>query len=133
MAWAIFAVASRFWTWEGLGLGVLGWWLAAAVASAIWLPGASYALVWPLLAILAGQAVSLALPSGRTIALASALLGAVPLLVLDVAILRGVFNGLNLMMAGPLMLPVLLVGMGLVPLAGQLLTPRPQRPGTQIQ
>ena len=57
----------------------------------------------------------------------SALLGAVPLLVLDVAILRGLFNGLNLMMAAPLMVPVLLVGMALVPLASQLSTPRLQR------
>jgi hypothetical protein len=38
-----------------------------------------------------------------------------------VSILRGIFNGLNLMMAAPLMLPVLLVGMALVPLASQTL------------
>jgi hypothetical protein len=121
VAWAIFAMANRLWNWEGLGLGVLGWWLAATVAASVWLPGASYAFLWPLLAILAGQAASFAVPRGRTIALASAWLGVVPLLILDVSILRGIFNGLNLMMAAPLMLPVLLVGMALVPLASQTL------------
>jgi len=123
VAWAILAVASRLWAWEGLGLGALGWWLAATVAASLWLPGASYAVLWPLLAILAGQAVSFALPRPGTIALLSAWLGALPLLVLDLAILRGIFNGLNLMMAAPLMLPVVLVGMALVPLASQTLGP----------
>ena len=65
IAGAIFAWAGRRWSWEGLGLGVLGWWLAATVATSLWLPGVSYAFLWPLLAILAGQAVAFLLPQGR--------------------------------------------------------------------
>jgi hypothetical protein len=103
---------------------VLGWWLAATVASSLWLPGASHVFLWPLLMILAGQAVSF-LVRGGTVALLASWIGAVPLLVIDVPILPGLFEGLNLRMAAPLMIPVLLVTGALVPLAGQVMIPRP--------
>ena len=125
VASAIFALASQLWAWEGLGLGVLGWWLVATIAASLWLPGASYAVLWPLLAILAGQAASFVQPCPNTIALVSAWLGVVPLLVLHVAFLRGVFNGLNLTVAAPLMVLVVLLGTALVPLASQVLTQTP--------
>ncbi len=38
----LFTRAGRWWSWEGLGLGVLSWWLAATVATSLWLPGGSY-------------------------------------------------------------------------------------------
>ncbi|HZW34366.1 MAG TPA: M20/M25/M40 family metallo-hydrolase [Isosphaeraceae bacterium] len=120
----IFVGSGRRWSLEGLGLGVLGWWLAVTVAASVWLPGASYAFVWPLLAILAGQAVAFTVTQGGIIALLASWLGAVPLLVIHLMILPGIFHGLNLRMAGPLMIPVVLVAAALVPLASQVLNRR---------
>ena len=64
VAAAVFGWSSRRWSWEGLGLGALAWWLAAAAATSLGMPGASYAFVWPLLAILVGQAVAFLVPRG---------------------------------------------------------------------
>jgi hypothetical protein len=96
------------------------------VASSVWLPGASYAFVWPLLAILAGQAVAFTFARGGIIALGASWLGVVPLLVIHLMILTGIFHGLNLRLAGPLMIPVVLVAAALVPLAAQVSSPRPR-------
>jgi hypothetical protein len=126
IASVIFAWLSRRWSWEGLGLGVLGWWLAATVATSLWLPGASYAFLWPLLAILAGEAVAFAATRGSTVALLASWLGAMPLFVIHVMILPGLFQGLNLRMAAPLVIPVLLFAGALLPMAGQVLTSRPR-------
>jgi hypothetical protein len=126
IAAAVLAWSSRRWSVEGLGLGVLGWWLAATVATSLWLPGASYAFVVPLLAILAGQAVDFVVPRGGRVALLAAWLGAVPLLLIHLMILPGLFHGLNLRMSALLMIPVLLFAGALVPLAGQVLIPRPR-------
>ncbi len=115
----VFGWSSRRWSWEGLGLGVLAWWLAAAAATSFQMPGASYAFVWPLLAILAGQAVAFLVPRGSLAALAASWLGAVPLLVLQLMIIVGVFDGLNIRMAAGLMIPVVLVAAALVPVAAQ--------------
>ena len=123
---AIFVRASRRWSLEGLGLGVLFWWLAATVAASLRLPGGSYALVWPLLGLLAGQAVGFAAPRGGTIAVLASWLGAVPLLLIFLTILPGFFDALNLRMAAPLMIPVLLAAAGLVPVLGQVAGTRPR-------
>ncbi len=123
----VFAWAGRRWRWEGLGLGALLWWLAGAAATSVWMPGASYAFVWPLLAILTGQTVAFLLPLGRSAALVASWLGAVPLLVLQLFIIDGVFNGLNIRMAPLLMIPVELVAAALVPVAAQALG-GPDRP-----
>ena len=124
VAGAVFVRASRRSSWEGLGLGVLGWWLAATVATSLWLPGASYAFLWPLLAILAGQAVAFLAPRGGTVAVLAAWLGAVPLLIVHTMILPGLFVGLGLRLTGPLMIPVVLVAGALVPMAGQVVGSR---------
>ncbi len=126
IAGAIFAWSSRRWSWDGLDLGVLGWWLAATVATSLWLPGVSYAFLWPLLAILAGQAVAFVLAKGSTIALLASWLGATPLLLTHLMILPGLFQGLNLRMAAPLVIPVLLFAGALLPVAGQVLISRPR-------
>ncbi len=126
IAVAIFAWSGRRWSWDGLGLGVLGWWLAATVATSLWLPGASYAFVWPLLAILAGQVVAFVLVKGSTIALLASWFGATPLLLIHLMILPGLFLGLNLRMAVPLVIPVLLFAGALLPVAGQVLISRPR-------
>jgi Peptidase family M28 len=125
----IFALSSRRWSWEGLGLGVLMWWLAAAGGASIWMPGASYAFVWPMLGILLGQAAAFLVPRGHPVALVASWLGAVPLLVLQLTIIDGTFNGLNIRMAPFLMVPVVLVAGALVPLAAQALDRRDPRPG----
>lgn len=38
-----------------LAMGAWFWWLAAAIATAVWLPGASYVPLWPLLCVLLGR------------------------------------------------------------------------------
>jgi len=126
IASAIFAWSSRRWSWDGLGLGVLGWWLAATVVTSFWLPGASYAFLWPLLAILAAQTVAFVLAKGSTIALLASWLGATPLLLTHLMILPGLFQGLNLRMAAPLVIPVLLFAGALLPVVGRTLIPRPR-------
>jgi hypothetical protein len=129
VAAAIFVWSSRRWSWEGLGLGALLWWLAAAAATSLWMPGASYAFVWPLLAILLGQAFAFLVPRGRPDALVASWLSAVPLLVFQLMIIDGIFNGLNIRLAPFLMIPVVLVAAALVPVAAQTLstTPRESR------
>jgi hypothetical protein len=119
VAAAVFAWSGRRWSWEGLGLGALAWWLAAAAAMSLQMPGASYAFVWPLLSILAGQAVAFLVPRGSAIALVASWLGAAPLLSLQLVIIDGIFNGLNIRLAPLLMIPVVMVAAALVPVAAQ--------------
>ncbi len=126
VAGAIFSRAGRRWSWEGLGLGVLGWWLAATVATSLWLPGMSYAFAWPLLAILAGQAAAFLVPRGGMAAVLASWLGAIPLLIIHMMILPGLFEGLNLRMTALLMIPVVLVAAALVPLTSQVVGSRPR-------
>ncbi len=125
----LFALASRRWSAEGLGLGALAWWLAASAGTSVYLPGASYAFVWPLFAILAGQAVAFAGVPGRPVALLASWLGAIPLLLTHPMIIDGVFNGLNLGLAPVLMVPVVLVAVALVPMAAQAGAGPRERPG----
>ena len=126
VASALFAWSCRRWSWDGLALGVLGWWLAATITTALWLPGASYAFVWPLLAILAGQAIAFMLANGSAIALLASWLGATPLLLTHLTILPGLFHGLNLRMAAPLVIPVLFFAGALMPVAGHGVKLRPR-------
>ena len=119
VATMVFGWSSRRWSWEGIGLGSLAWWLAATVATSLYMPGASYAFAWPLLAILTAQAAAFLLPRGSLAALGASWLGAVPLLVLQLMIIEGIFNGLNIRLAPYLMIPVVLVAAALVPVAAQ--------------
>ena len=132
VAAAVFAWSSRRWKWEGLGLGVLVWWLAATAATSIAMPGASYAFAWPLLAILIAQAVAFLVPRGSPVALVASWLGAVPLLVLQLMIIDGIFNGLNIRLAPLLMIPVVLVAAALVPAAAQALGGKPDHAGAMM-
>ncbi len=129
VAGAVFVRASRRGSWEGLGLGVLGWWLAATVATSLWLPGASYAFLWPLLGILTGQAVAFLVPRGGAVAVPASWLGAVPLFILHTMILPGLFIGLNLRLTALLMIPVVLIAGALVPMAGQVVGSRGREAG----
>jgi hypothetical protein len=129
LAAAVFGWSSRRWSWEGLGLGALFWWLAVAMVTSFQMPGASYAFVWPLLAILAGQAVAFLVPRGSPIALVASWLGVVPLLVFQLMIIEGVFNGLNIRLAAYLMIPVVLVAAAMVPVVAQVADQRGGRLG----
>jgi hypothetical protein len=93
------------------------------------MPGASYAFVWPLLAILAAQAAAFLVPRGHPAALVASWLGAVPLLVLQVMLILGLFDGLNIRLAPYLMIPVVLVAAALLPVAAQALA----RPGSDVR
>jgi Peptidase family M28 len=121
VAMAVVAAASGRWSWEGLGLGALSLWLALTVATSLWLPGASCAYIWPLLAILAGQAAAFAAARGGWFALLAAWLGSVPLLILQTTLLPGLFDALGLRVPALLMVPVALTGLALIPLAGQVM------------
>ncbi len=125
-----FALASRRWSAEGLGLGALAWWLAAAAGTSVYMPGASYAFVWPLLGILTAQAIAFVVGRGRPIALIAAWLGSIPLLLIHPLIIDGIFNGLNLQLAPLLMIPVVLAASALVPVAAQTAGIAPEQPGT---
>ena len=83
------------------------------------------------LAILAGQAVAFLLPRGDPAALVAAWLGSVPLLVTQLTIIEGVFNGLNIRLAPFLMIPVVLTAAALVPVAAQALDRRDRRAAAQ--
>jgi hypothetical protein len=124
VAGAIVGWSGRRWRWEGIGLGALGWWLIASAGTSIWMGGASYSFVWPLIAILAGQAVAFLVPRGSPAAMAASWLGAVPLLVFQLMIVDGIFNGLNIRLAPFLMIPVVLVAAALVPAAAQAIDDR---------
>jgi Peptidase family M28 len=121
-AYAVFRRVTRRWSCEGVGLGVLAWCLALTGVTSRLLPGASFVFVWPLLGILAGQAISFLTPRDSSVALAAAWLGAVPLLLIDLALFPGLFNALNVRMAALLMLPVVLFASALLPLASQVTT-----------
>ncbi len=126
VAGATFVRTGRRWSWEGLGLGALGWWLAATVATSLRMPGVSYAFAWPLLAILAGQAVAFLAPRGGMAALLASWTAAIPLLIVHMMILTGLFDGLNLRMTALLMIPVVLIAAALVPVAAQVVGSRPR-------
>ena len=105
--------------------GALGWWLAATVATSLRMPGLSYAFAWPLLAILAGQAVAFLAPRGGMAALLASWTAAIPLLIVHMMILTGLFDGLNLRMTALLMIPVVLIAAAPVPVAAQVVGSRP--------
>jgi len=70
--------------------------------------------------------VAFVLAKGSTIALLASWLGATPLLLTHLMILPGLFQGLNLRMAAPLVIPVLLFAGALLPVVGRTLIPRPR-------
>lgn len=90
------------------------------------MPGLSYAFAWPLLAILAGQAVAFLAPRGGMAALLASWTAAIPLLIVHMMILTGLFDGLNLRMTALLMIPVVLIAAALVPVAAQVVGSRPR-------
>jgi hypothetical protein len=84
-----------------------------------------------MLGILLGQAAAFLVPRGHPVALVASWLGAVPLLVLQLTIIDGIFNGLNIRLAPLLMIPVVLVAAALVPATSQALGRRDGLAGTR--
>ncbi len=88
---------------ENLALGGLGWWLAAAVAVGLWLPGGSYLLVWPLLFNLLGLLIVIALMDTETLSTKSIfilMLSALPGVVLLSPLFYHTFVALSLGLGG---------------------------------
>ena len=109
----------------GLVLGGLSWWLGLSLATAFWLPGASYLFVWPTLGGLIGLSVSSRLSSGSPLAPAAGFLGAIPCLLLVAPLIRTTFDGLSLPMTAPIMILVVLFAGALMPLWAPLLGYQP--------
>ena len=61
-----------------LCLGAFFWWLVLSLATALWLPGASYLFVWPTLAGLLGLGISVQLRPGSVLAWVTTVLCSIP-------------------------------------------------------
>ena len=110
---------------RGLVFGAFSWWLALSLATAIWLPSASYLFVWPTLGGLLGLAISSLLPARASTASAAAFLGSIPSLILLAPLIRTTFDGLSLPMAQPVMVLVVLFIGALMPLWGPIFAMEP--------
>ena len=130
IAAAITALWTRWWVssqpLKGLILGALSWWVGLSLATAIWVPGASYLFVWPTLGSLLGLAIAGRCPPCSPLASAANLLGAIPALLLLVPLIRTTFDGLSLPMAAPIMVFVVLCVGVLMPLWGPLILRKPE-------
>jgi hypothetical protein len=114
-----------------LASGALLWWLALSLATAFWLPGASYLFVWPTLAGLAGLGVSSRSRPGSALAWGAAVLASVPSLVLLPPLIRETFEGLSLRMAAPIVILVVLFIGTMLPILGPLVAvERSREPGS---
>jgi MFS family permease len=93
-----------------LTLGALVWWVVLMIVTAVYLPGGSYLLTWPLLFGLVGVAVALAFPQlGRVKMLAVATLWAVPGLFLLAPMIHSLSVALALSSPAMMQVPVALL------------------------
>ena len=83
---------------KGLILGAYAWWLGLSLATAFWLPGASYLFVWPTLGGLLGLSISSRCRPVHPLASAATFLGSIPALLLVAPLIRTTFDGLSLPM-----------------------------------
>jgi hypothetical protein len=111
----------------GLVLGAFSWWLALSLATALWLPGASYLFVWPTLCGLLGLFITRWLSSGSLLAWVATLCCSVPSLLLIAPLLRATFDGLSLPFLAPTMILVVLFAEVLMPIWGPPLMQKPER------
>jgi hypothetical protein len=108
---------------SALCLGAFSWWLILSIATATWLPGASYLFVWPTLFGLLGLGVSIQLQPGSAWAWIATVLCSTPTLVLMPPLIRATFDGLSLGMTAPIMILVVLFIGTILPLFGPLVVP----------
>jgi len=93
-----------------LTLGALLWWVVLMIVSAVYLPGGSYLLTWPLLFALGGAVVPLAFPRlGRVKILAVATVCALPGLFLLAPTIYSVDVALALSSPAMIQMPVVLL------------------------
>lgn len=97
---------------ENVLAGGMLWWLILTVASSLFLPGASYLFMWPLLFSMLG--LLLMLTVGRKFLLLGYLY-AIPVIIVFVPVIYQVFQALSLSIIGPLMLAVALLCALLIP------------------
>jgi len=114
-----------------LCLGALFWWLVLSLATALWLPGASYLFVWPTLCGLLGLGISVQLRPGSVLAWIATILCSIPSLVLLPPLIRATFDGLSLGMTAPIMIVVVLFIGTILPLLGPLVALE-VRPGKDL-
>jgi Peptidase family M28 len=103
-----------------LCLGALFWWLVLSLATALWLPGASYLFVWPTLAGLLGLMIKVHLRSGSVLAWVTTLFCSIPTLLLLPPLIRTTFDGLGLGMTAPIMIVIVLFIGTTLPILGPL-------------
>ena len=118
------------WSLAGLGLGALAWWVALAVATTRWVPGASYLFVVPAIGGLVGLCLASLFPNGSIAGRMATLVGALPALVLMTPMILSTFESLSLRMAAPLMTLVVLFLGAMLPLLGPLVSPGRTAPST---
>jgi hypothetical protein len=98
---------------HNLAVGALLWWLILLLGVSLYVPGASYLFVWPLLFVLVGLAALLLLTDDGRVAPAwlylVLLLCAVPALFLWSQTLYQIYQAMTLSIVGPLMVVVALV------------------------
>ncbi len=126
---AISMSLARWWAnyrpFLGLVLGAISWWLALSLATAFWLPGASYLFVWPTLCGLLGLCISIRLPPGSPTACVATLVCSVPSLILVAPLIRATFDGLSLHLIAPIMILVVLFVEVLMPIWDPLVMQKP--------
>lgn len=109
-----------------LAIGALLWWLVLAVLTSLFLPGASYLFVWPLLFSLIGMAVLFAPKNQENVLMRRfivLLLCAVPGIVMFAPLIFMLFVAMTLSFAVPIMLSVVLFLGLLVPQLALMATP----------
>ncbi|MFI5453847.1 MAG: M20/M25/M40 family metallo-hydrolase [Isosphaerales bacterium] len=111
---------------EALCLGAFFWWVILSLATALWLPGASYLFVWPALSGLLGLGISVRLRPGSAPAWVATVLCSIPSLVLLPPLIRALFDGLSLGMMAPIIVLVVLFLGTMLPLLGPLVAPGPK-------
>jgi hypothetical protein len=103
---------------ENLLAGGMLWWVILTVVSSVYLPGASYLFLWPLLFSMLGLCLMLVVSRDRRSErklLPVAYLCAMPAIILGVPAIYQMFQGLGLNMIGPIMLAVALLCALLIP------------------
>jgi Peptidase family M28 len=103
-----------------LCLGALFWWLVLSLATALWLPGASYLFVWPTLAGLLGLFIKVQLQPESVLAWVVTLFCSIPPFLLLPPLIRTTFDGLSLGMTAPIMILVVLFIGTTLPILGPL-------------
>jgi hypothetical protein len=103
---------------ENLLAGGMLWWLILTIVTSLYLPGASYLFMWPLLFSMLGLLLMLTVGRNqrpkRKLLLAGYLY-AIPVIIVFVPMIYQVFQALSLSMIGPLMLAVALLCALLIP------------------